>query len=87
RTAIRSLALTVLVCSFVYAAEKIESAEFQMAQDKPGAEAPPKTLSAKELAARGNDFAAKGDNDRAIADFDAALKIDPIMVEAINSRA
>lgn len=46
-----------------------------------------KALDAKALMARGNDFNAKGDLDRAIADYDAALKIDPSLVEALNSRA
>lgn len=49
--------------------------------------AAPKTLDAKALTARGDGFNAKGDLDRAIADYDAALKIDPAFVEALNSRA
>lgn len=88
RNAIMALVLTALVFSFGYAAETIESAEFQITQDKSGAEAPPpKTLSAQELAARGNDFNAKGDLDRAIADYDAALRIEPAFAEVLNSRA
>lgn len=47
----------------------------------------PKAMDAKALNARGNDFSAKNDFDRAIADYDAALTIDPANVEALNSRA
>ena len=49
--------------------------------------AAPKALDAKALMARGEGFSAKGDLDRAIADYDAALKIDPAFVEALNGRA
>ena len=49
--------------------------------------AAPKALDAKALTARGEGFSAKGDLDRAIADYDAALKIDPSFAEALNSRA
>ncbi len=49
--------------------------------------AAPKALDAKALTARGNGFSAKGDFDGAIADYDAALKIDPAFIEALNSRA
>lgn len=47
----------------------------------------PKALDAKMLLARGDDFNTKGDPDRAIADYDAALKADPAFAEALNSRA
>jgi tetratricopeptide (TPR) repeat protein len=47
----------------------------------------PKALDAKALLARGDDYSAKGDIDRAIADYDAALKDDPALAEALNSRA
>lgn len=45
-----------------------------------------KALDAKTLLARGDDFNVKGDLDRAIADYDAALKVDPAYAEALNSR-
>ncbi len=45
-----------------------------------------KALDAKTLLARGDDFNIKGDLDRAIADYDAALKVDPAYAEALNSR-
>ena len=82
--------------------ERIAPPIFQMAQaqdekkpdekredEKAGgvSEPPPKTFSAKELMARGDDFNARGDFDRAIADYDTALKIDPALAEALNSRA
>lgn len=51
---------------------------------KPDATA--KALDAKTLLVRGDDFGIKGDLDRAIADYDAALKVDPAYVEALNSR-
>ena len=47
----------------------------------------PKALDVKTLTTRGDGFNAKGDFDRAIADYDAALKIDPAFIEALNSRA
>ncbi|HEX7791047.1 MAG TPA: DUF1850 domain-containing protein [Afipia sp.] len=47
----------------------------------------PVALDAKALLARGDDFNAKGDFDRAIADYDAALKADPVSAEALNSRS
>lgn len=50
-------------------------------------DAVPKALDARALTARGSEFAAKGDNDRAIADFDAALTVDPSFVDALNGRA
>jgi hypothetical protein len=43
-------------------------------------------LDATTLLARGDDFNVKGEFDRAIADYDAALKVDPASVEALNSR-
>ena len=52
-----------------------------------GNAAVPPALDARALTARGEGFNAKGDIDRAIADYDAALKIDPGSVEALNSRA
>ena len=60
--------------------------EIARADDK-ATEATPKPLSAKELAARGNDYNAKGDLDRAIADYDAALRIEPAFADVLNSRA
>lgn len=80
---VKSLMVSAFVLMSVHAME---------AQEKPkasgaGTEQPVKTLSANELMARGDDFNAKGDLDRAIADYDAALKIDPVLVEALNSRA
>ncbi|CAN5454720.1 hypothetical protein BH10PSE11_BH10PSE11_19800 [soil metagenome] len=45
-----------------------------------------KALDAKTLLARGDDFNIKGDLDRAIADYDAALKVEPAYAEALNSR-
>lgn len=54
---------------------------------KGGAAEAPKALDAKALVARGDGFSARGDLDRAIADYDAALKIDPAFVDALNSRA
>ncbi|CAN5364825.1 hypothetical protein BH10PSE10_BH10PSE10_05060 [soil metagenome] len=45
-----------------------------------------KALDAKTLLTRGDDFSLKGDLDRAIADFDAALKVDPAFADALNSR-
>lgn len=45
-----------------------------------------KALDAKTLLARGDEFNIKGDLDRAIADYDAALKVDPAFAEALNSR-
>jgi hypothetical protein len=46
----------------------------------------PKALDPKTLLARGDDFNIKGDLNRAIADYDAALKADPAFPEALNSR-
>jgi hypothetical protein len=43
-------------------------------------------LGAKALLARGDDFGGKGDLDRAIADYGAALQADPAFAEAFNSR-
>lgn len=54
---------------------------------KAGTAEAPRALDAKALTARGDGFNAKGDFDRAIADYDAALKIDPASVEALNARA
>ena len=45
-----------------------------------------KSLDAKTLLARGDDFNIKGELDRAIADYDAALKVEPALAEALNSR-
>jgi hypothetical protein len=45
-----------------------------------------KALDAKTLLARGDDFNIKGELDRAIADYDAALKVDPAFAEALNNR-
>ena len=45
-----------------------------------------KALDAKTLLARGDDFNVKGELDRAIADYDAALKVEPALAEALNSR-
>jgi len=45
-----------------------------------------KSLDAKTLLARGDDFNIKGELERAIADYDAALKVDPAYAEALNSR-
>lgn len=45
-----------------------------------------KVLDAATLLARGDDFNVKGEFDRAIADYDAALKVDPASAEALNSR-
>lgn len=50
-------------------------------------ELPPKAMDAKALLARGDGFNAKGDFDRAIADYDASLKIDPALAAALNGRA
>jgi hypothetical protein len=44
------------------------------------------SLDAKTLLARGDDFNVKGDLDRAIADYDAALKVEPASAEALNGR-
>ena len=52
----------------------------------PPPEAAPKALDAKTLLARGDDFNVKGELDRAIADYDAALKVEPTLVEALNGR-
>lgn len=41
---------------------------------------------AKTLLERGDDFNAKGNFDAAIADYDAALNLDPVFVEALNGR-
>lgn len=43
-------------------------------------------LDAKTLLARGDDFNIKGEFERAIADYDAALKAEPAFAEALNSR-
>jgi hypothetical protein len=45
-----------------------------------------KALDAKTLLARGDDFNIKGEFDRAIADYDAALRVEPASAEALNSR-
>ena len=45
-----------------------------------------KAIDAKTLLARADDFSSKGDFDRAIADYDAALKIDPVLTDALNGR-
>ena len=45
-----------------------------------------KALDAKTLLARGDDFNIKGEFDRAIADYDAALKVEPGHAEALNGR-
>lgn len=45
-----------------------------------------KAVDAKTLLARGDDFNVKGELDRAIADYDAALKVEPALVEALNGR-
>lgn len=45
-----------------------------------------KSLGAKALLARGDDFNIKGELDSAIADYDAALKVEPALAEALNSR-
>jgi len=45
-----------------------------------------KALDAKALLARGDEFNIKGDLDRAIADYEAALKADPGFAEALNGR-
>lgn len=47
---------------------------------------PAKALDAKALLARGDDFNIKGEIDRAIADYDAALKVEPALAEALNGR-
>lgn len=49
-------------------------------------DAVPKALDAKTLLARGDDFNVKGEMDLAIADYDAALKVDPALAEALNGR-
>lgn len=51
---------------------------------KPGQTA--KALDAKTLLARGDDFNIKGEFERAIADYDAALKVEPASAEALNGR-
>jgi tetratricopeptide (TPR) repeat protein len=38
------------------------------------------------LLARGDDLNIKGNFDSAIADYDAALNLDPVLVEALNGR-
>lgn len=43
-------------------------------------------LDAKTLLARGEELQIGGDVERAIADYDAALKVDPAFAEALNSR-
>lgn len=45
-----------------------------------------KALDAKTLLARGDDFNIKGEFDRAIADYDAALKVEPGHAEALYGR-
>ncbi len=45
-----------------------------------------KALDAKTLLARGDDFNIKGEFERAIADYDAALKVEPASAEALNGR-
>ena len=75
------------VSAFVLMSVHAMEAQEQPKAPSAGTEQPAKTPSAKELMARGDDFNAKGDLDRAIADYDAALKIDPVLVDALNSRA
>ena len=95
---VKSLTATAFMLSWAHSVEwqddgRIAQPGFQIAQAQEkkapdvGNEPPPKTLSAKELAARGNDFNTKGDLARAIADYDAALKIEPAFAEVLNSRA
>lgn len=50
------------------------------------ADAASKALDAKTLLSRGDDFNMKGELARAIADYDAALKVDPASAEALNGR-
>ena len=45
-----------------------------------------KALDAKTLLARGDDFNIKGEFDLAIADYDAALKVEPASAEALHGR-
>lgn len=45
-----------------------------------------KAPDARTLLARGDELAILGDPDRAIANYDAALKADPALAEALNSR-
>lgn len=45
-----------------------------------------KAPDAKTLLARGDDFHVKGELDRAIAEYDAALKVDPASAEALHGR-
>lgn len=47
----------------------------------------PQALDAKTLTARADDLNVKGDFDRAISDYDAALKVDPAFIDALNGRA
>jgi tetratricopeptide (TPR) repeat protein len=47
----------------------------------------PKPLDAKSLIARADELSANGNPERAIADYDAALRIDPASVEALHGRA
>jgi hypothetical protein len=44
------------------------------------------TLDVKTLLARGDDFNIKGEFDLAIADYDAALKVEPASAEALHGR-
>ena len=87
-----SLASAGIFKSLTVSAFVLMPVQVMEAQEKPktpgaGTEQPVKTPSAKELMARGDDSNAKGDLDRAIADYDVALKIDPVLVDALNSRA
>lgn len=45
-----------------------------------------KSLDAQTLRARGDNLSVKGELERAIADYDAALKVDPAFAEALNGR-
>lgn len=49
-------------------------------------DAEPTALDATTLLARGDDFSVKGELDRAIVNYDAALKADPVSAEAFNGR-
>jgi len=62
----------------------IGAAVTTMSVCKPDAAA--KSLDAKTPLARGDDFNIKGELERAIADYDAALKVDPAFAEALNGR-
>lgn len=49
-------------------------------------DAEPMALDATTLLTRGDDFSARGELDRAIVNYDAALKADPASAEAFNAR-